>query len=637
MRIENRFASVSMAILLVTAAGCVPPAPGEVVDNDDNSAALVRARNPIPDRYIVVFRDDVMSRSGVEAVRDDIANEYEARVERTYRSALNGFAGEMSREQALALVHDPRVALVEEDGLVEASTTENNATWGLDRIDQTSLPLDGRYTYNDNAGAGVRVYVIDTGILSTHQEFTGRVLPGHDFVDNDSNPTDCNGHGTHVSGTAVGTTYGVAKAANVIAVRVLDCSGSGSNSGVIAGVDWVTANRVLPAVANMSLGGGASTALDQAVQRSIAAGVTYALAAGNDNANACNSSPSRTPEAITVGATTTNDARASFSNFGTCVDIFAPGQSITSSWYSSPSATNTISGTSMASPHVAGAAALYLGANPSATPQQVRDALVSNGVNGTISGVGTGSPNVLLNISFIGGGGPPPPPPPPPPPGNSFSYTGSNTNSAQQNTTNQSISLGAGDELTIGTCGLTGASFTGDTYLRLFGATGSQVASNDDACGGLGSQITYTAASAATVEIHAGCYSNTSCSGTVVWTVQTGTPPPPPPPPPPPGSFSYTGSNTNSAQRNTTDQTIALTAGQRLTIGTCGVSGSTFTGDTYLRLRNAAGSQVAVNDDACGGLGSQITYTATANGNYSIRAGCYANTSCSGTVAWTIQ
>jgi subtilisin family serine protease len=258
----------------------------------------------------------------------------------------------------------------------------------------------------------VTAYIIDTGIRLSHEQFGGRAVSGFDAVDGGS-ADDCNGHGTHVAGTVGGTTYGVAKSVRLVAVRVLGCNGSGSTSGVIAGIDWVTGNHATgaPAVANMSLGGGASTALDNAVNASINDGVTYAIAAGNSNANACNTSPARVPNAITVGATTSSDARSSFSNYGTCLDVFAPGSSITSAWHTSNSATNTISGTSMAAPHVAGVAALALGAVPSDTPAAVRTKIVNSATQGVVGNPGSGSPNLLLYSPLTPGTTPPPPPP----------------------------------------------------------------------------------------------------------------------------------------------------------------------------------------------------------------------------------
>ena len=272
----------------------------------------------------------------------------------------------------------------------------------------------------------MRAYVIDTGINTTHNDFGGRATSGYDAVDGGA-ATDCNGHGTHVAGSVGGTTYGVAKGVSLVAVRVLDCAGSGTNSGVIAGMDWVTANHVKPAVANMSLGGGASTAIDDAVNRMHNAGVTVVVAAGNENQNACNVSPSRAANAITVGATTSSDARASYSNFGSCVDVFAPGSSILSAWYTSNTATNTISGTSMASPHVAGVAALYLQGTPSATPATVANAIVTTATSGVVTSSGTGSPNLLVYSLLTGGGTTTPPPT------NTYTYTGtlSGTGSAQ--------------------------------------------------------------------------------------------------------------------------------------------------------------------------------------------------------------
>jgi subtilisin family serine protease len=265
--------------------------------------------------------------------------------------------------------------------------------------------------------------VIDTGILLTHQDFGGRAFTGFDAITSGGTATDCNGHGTHVAGTMGGTTWGVAKATRLYAVRVLDCNGSGTNTGVIAGVDWVTGNHAKPAVANMSLGGGASTALDDAVSRSIAAGVSYSVAAGNGDrlgrqVDACTVSPARVPNAMTIGATTNTDAKTSWSNYGDCVDFFAPGASITSAWYTSNTATNTISGTSMAAPHVAGVAALYLQNHPGATPQQVRDALFSFTTKGIVTSSSTTNNHLLYSFEVVdnGGGGTEPTPAPDPAP-----------------------------------------------------------------------------------------------------------------------------------------------------------------------------------------------------------------------------
>ncbi|MET7849384.1 S8 family peptidase [Streptomyces avermitilis] len=328
-----------------------------------------------------------------------LINEYGGTVKKTFGAALNGYTANLSATEARRLAADPAVATVEQNQTVHLTdTTQSSAPWGLDRVDQAALPLSGTYTYPDTAGSGVTAYVIDTGVRITHSQISGRASYGYDAVDGDTTASDGNGHGTHVATTIAGSTYGVAKKAKVVAVRVLDNAGSGTTAGVIAGVDWVTNNHSGPSVANLSLGGSASTSLDTAVSNSIASGVTYAVAAGNSSANASSYSPARVAAAITVGATTSTDAKASYSNYGSVLDIFAPGSSITAGWNTSDTATSTISGTSMATPHVAGAAAVYLAGHTSATPAQVASALTAGATTGKVTSAGTGSPNRLLKI-----------------------------------------------------------------------------------------------------------------------------------------------------------------------------------------------------------------------------------------------
>ncbi|MEU5347983.1 S8 family peptidase [Streptomyces sp. NPDC020766] len=328
----------------------------------------------------------------------DLATKYGARISHTYSTALNGYAVKVDERQARRLAADSRVASVSRDATVAVEHRQTDPPWGLDRIDQQDLPLDSGYTWPESAGQGVTAYVIDTGVRVTHKDFGGRASYGWDFVDNDATAQDGQGHGTHVAGTIVGTTYGVAKQAKVVAVRVLDDDGAGTLSQVIAGIDWVTKNARKPAVANMSLGGLADPQLDAAVRNSIASGVTYTVAAGNDGLPASLYSPARVKEAITVGASDQKDARADFSNWGARLDLFAPGVDVTSASNSSDTGRATFSGTSMASPHAAGAAALYLADHAWATPADVSKALVERAVSGKMSNAGLGSPNKLLQV-----------------------------------------------------------------------------------------------------------------------------------------------------------------------------------------------------------------------------------------------
>ena len=358
------------------------------------AAASARTEESPRDSFIVVLRDDVSSASDVAA---DHARRYGAEITYVYEDALKGYAALLPPQAVQGIERNPLVAWVERDGTVETTATQTNPPWGLDRIDQRSRPLSGTFTYN-RTGAGVKAYVIDTGIRRTHTQFGGRAIVGYDAVTSGGTANDCNGHGTHVAGTVGGSTYGVAKSVTLVAVRVLNCSGSGSTSGVIAGINWVTGNHAAgqPAVANMSLGGSASSSLDTAVRNSIADGVSYAVAAGNSNYYASAYSPARVAEAMTIGATDSSDRRASFSNFGNAVDWFAPGVSILSAWSTSDTATRTISGTSMATPHTAGVAALYLQGNPGASPSTVRNALYNNTTKGIVSSSNSANNHLLF-------------------------------------------------------------------------------------------------------------------------------------------------------------------------------------------------------------------------------------------------
>lgn len=394
---KRRRLTIAIGAAAAVAAGATMMAMPAGAAPAEGTIYGANAKGAVEGSYIVMLKDDQV---GAAEAGKDLAKQYGGKVSKTYGSAINGFSAKgMTETEAKQLAADSAVEKVVQNKKFTISATQDNPpSWGLDRIDQTETAGDSAYNYPDHGGEGVTAYVIDTGVNIEHSDFEGRATHGFDAVDGDEDADDGNGHGTHVAGTIAGADHGVAKKANIVAVRVLDDNGSGTTEGVIAGVDWVTENAEGPSVANMSLGGGADEALDAAVQASIESGVTYSLAAGNESSDAGGGSPARVEEAITVASSTDADEQSSFSNYGSVVDIYAPGSDITAPWIGGPDEVETISGTSMAAPHVAGAAALYLADNQDAAPADVEAGLVEAGTKDAISNPGPDTANVLLNV-----------------------------------------------------------------------------------------------------------------------------------------------------------------------------------------------------------------------------------------------
>ncbi|MFF4871827.1 S8 family peptidase [Streptomyces sp. S1] len=394
----RKFRIIAVTTAIAAAAGvtvAAGPFAGAAPTPAEGTVYGLGAENAVAGSYVVLL-DEKTDKAG----KTELAKEYGGTLRRSYDSEVNGFSvNSLTETEAKRLAADPSVAKVVQNRTFSINETqENPPSWGLDRVDQADTAGDQKYTYPDAAGEGVTAYVIDTGVRVSHGDFGGRASDGFDAIDNDNTAQDGNGHGTHVAGTIAGSAHGVAKKAKIVAVRVLDDNGSGTTEQVIAGIDWVTENHQGPSVANMSLGGSADPALDEAVKKAIASGVTFGVAAGNESSDAGQGSPSRVAEAITVASSTKDDQQSSFSNFGAVVDIYAPGSDITSAWNDSDTGTKTISGTSMATPHVVGAAAVYLAGHPDATPAQVAEALVGGASADKIGNASPGTANKLLKI-----------------------------------------------------------------------------------------------------------------------------------------------------------------------------------------------------------------------------------------------
>ncbi|MGB8810139.1 MAG: S8 family peptidase [Acinetobacter calcoaceticus] len=387
-----KFCQVSAAFLTMATINLVHAAPNTTSSLLDSS----QAKGIIKNQYIVILNKDAGQSIDFS---QNIAKQHGAKVLQSYDTVLKGFAIYLPDTAATAFVEamkkNPKVLSVENDIVMKIdATTQSNPDWGLDRIDQKALPLNSAYSYLQT-GSGTTAYIVDTGILSSHQQFSGRVLSGYTAISDGNGTTDCNGHGTHVAGTVGGSTYGVAKNVNLVPIRILGCDGSGASSNVIAGLDWILKNGKKPAVVNMSLGGDASSSLDSAVENLFDNGYVMVVAAGNSNTDACSASPARVSKALTVAATDNTDTRASYSNYGSCVDIFAPGSQINSSWIGSNTATKVLNGTSMATPHVAGVVAEMLQSTPTATPQTISTNLLNQASSNVVKNP-SGSPNRLL-------------------------------------------------------------------------------------------------------------------------------------------------------------------------------------------------------------------------------------------------